>query len=310
MSAPTVERITPALVLSPGALEHVWLAARRQGVGASEVGAVVGVSPYEGPMRVWLRKVAGVETSDNPAMRWGRRFEDDVLEEFVAEHPEMDVTAKPGLFAHGRAPWRLVTPDAIGEDAEGLSYVEIKTGMTYGDAEQWGEPGTDEVPLPYLCQVTWGCDILGYDRWHLAVLLLDRRDYREYRGEFDPELAERLRERVDAFWHGNVVAGVEPTADGLPDTTDLLSSRYSATDRDAAVDLPAEARQWLTSYRVNHQALDEREGAKREAGNLLRQFLAANDAAVGTLDGEAVVTWRKPKTGEKAPSLRVKGVSW
>lgn len=299
----------PRLVLGPSATEAEWLAARRHGVGASEVGAVVGASAYEGPMRVWLRKVAGYETPDNPAMKWGRRLEDDVLEEFGDNHPEFRIEVKPGLFAHQDAPWRLVTPDAIAFDEDGGLLVEVKTGMSYGSAEQWGDIGTDEIPLPYLCQVTQGCDILGYRRWALAVLLLDQRDYREYRGDFDKRLAEQIRTRVDQFWHGNVVAGVEPTADGLPDTTDILAARYAAPDRDTRVDLPAEARDWLAAYRINHEALDERQRAKREAANLIRQHLATNNAAVGVLDGEVVVTWRKPE-GDGAPALRVKGVSW
>lgn len=301
--------VTPATLVLPATASEVdWLAARRHGVGASEIGAVVGVSPYEGPLRVWLRKVTGAETPDNPAMKWGRRFEDDVLEEFAEDHPELRIEAKPGLFAAANAPWRLVTPDAFAYDlVDGGMLVELKTGMSYGDAEQWGEPGTDEIPLPYLCQVTWGCDILGLKRWRLAVLLLDRRDYREYAGEFSPELAEKLRRQVDAFWHHNVVAGVEPTADGLPDTTDILAARQAA-ERDAPVDLPPEARMWLTSYRINHEALDERDQAKREAGNLLRQYLVTRNASVGYLDGERVVTYQPAKSG--SPSLRVIGVSW
>lgn len=300
----------PVMVLPPGASDRDWLAARMHGVGASEVGAVAGLSPHEGPVRVWLRKVAGAETPDNMAMRLGRLFEDDVLELYADANPHVQVTAKPGLFAHRDASWRLVTPDWFGEDEDGRFLGETKTGMSYGDPETWGEPGTDEIPLQYLCQVTQGCDILGLRRWVLVVLLLDKRDYREYFGDFDDVLAEQLRARVDSFWHHNVVAGVMPPADGLMDTTDVLNARYTARDRDVEVELPAEAGLWLTSYRVNHQALDEMAAAKREAGNLLRQYLADNKAAVGTLNGQQVVTWRKPKTGDGSPSLRVIGVSW
>jgi putative phage-type endonuclease len=299
------------MVLPPGAAEKDWLAARMQGVGASEVGAVAGVSPYEGPLRVWLRKVTGAETPLNAAMKWGSRFEDDVLEEFVENHPEIAVTAKPGLFAYSAdVPWRLVTPDAISEDDDGPAYVEIKTGMSYGDAEQWGEPGTDEVPLQYLCQVTQACDILRYRRWWLAVLLLDKRDYREYRGDVDDALAEQLRNRVDSFWHHNVLAGVEPIADGLSDTTDILMERYAITDRDIEVELPPEAADWVTHYRVNHQALEERGQAKAEAGNLLRQALIQRGGAIGLLNKKKVVTLQRPKSGKGSPSLRVQGVSW
>src|SRR5690606_10442222 len=119
-----------------------------------------------------------------------------------------------------------------------------------------------EIPPHYLCQVTWSCAILGIRRWVLPVLLLDQRDYREYRGELDDEFAGMLRARVDAFWHGNVLAGVEPVADGLPGTAGLLADR--AVKDETTVDLPPEARDWLTGYRVNHEALAEREQAKAE----------------------------------------------
>lgn len=302
--------MTAKLVLPPDVPEAEWLAARRNGVGASEVGAVAGVSRYQGPLSVWLRKVTDFEIADNAAMRWGRRFEDDILDEYIDLHPEVNVTPKPGLFADSHAPWRLVTPDWLGEDDTGPFLGETKTGMSYGDADQWGTPGTDEIPLTYLCQVTQGCDILGLSRWTLIVLLLDTRDFREYHGDLDQVLAAQLRTRVDAFWHQHVLAGVEPPADGLADTVDLLSARYSAADRDTEVDLPPDAALWVTSYRVNHEALDEYGQAKREAGNLLRQHLAAHQAAVGLINGEPVVTWRKPKTGTSSPTLRVKGVSW
>lgn len=302
----------PVLLMADTSDEAKWLSLRQQGVGASDVAAVVGVSPYAGPIRVWLQKTAGLTVPENAAMKWGKRFEDDVLEEFAESHPELSVLPKPGLFADGAAEWRLVTPDADAEGEEGADLVEIKTGMSHDDS--WGQPDTDEVPIPYLCQVTWGCGIMLRPRWHLAVLLLDTREYLEYHGDFDAHLFERLCERVDRFWLHNVCQGIEPDADGLPDTTDLLNGRHRAKDKDVKVELPAEARLWAQSYAVNHHALDERETAKREAANLLRQHLAAASASVGLVNGEQIVTWRKPKPREDgsqgSPTLRVKGVSW
>lgn len=329
----------PVQLLGPSEMddERRWLELRGTGVGASEVAAVIGVSAYSGPLKVWLEKVGAASTGDNPAMEWGRRLEPAVHAKFADEHPRLDVTYKPGLYADPAARWRVVTPDALADGDDESTLVEYKTGMSYGDPEQWGDPDTDQIPLPYLCQVTWACGIMRRPRWRLATLLLDTRDYREYQGDFDPGLYEQLTARVDAFWHHNVLAGVEPAADGLPETTADLESRYAANDRDAATDLPPEARMWLRSYQINHEAITERQQAKAEAGNLLRQWLAKNSAAVGRLDGEDVVTWRmtnpKPKqvfdeqafaaahpglyeeflnthTPNGTPSLRVQGVSW
>jgi predicted phage-related endonuclease len=114
-----------------------------------------------------------------------------------------------------------------------------------------------------------------------------------------------LRARVDAFWHGNVLAGVEPVADGLADTSGLLADR--AVKDEVRIDLPAEARNWLTGYRVNHEAIAAQEEAKREWGNALRQYLVQHEASAGYLGDEKVVTFKR---GAKGAQLRVKGVSW
>ena len=295
--------MTATLVLPGTVADADWLETRRGGIGASDVASIVGLNPYAGPLRVWLSKVAGIDVEDNPAMKWGRRFEDDVLDEYRELHPDVTVTAKPGLFADPDAPWRLCTPDAFAEDDDGQLLCEVKTGMSYG--EGWGDPGTDEIPVQYLCQVNWSCSILGIRRWVLPVLLLDERDYREYRGDLDDEFAGMLRARVDAFWHGNVLAGVEPVADGLADTSGLLADR--AVKDEVRIDLPAEARNWLTGYRVNHEAIAAQEEAKREWGNALRQYLVQHEASAGYLGDEKVVTFKR---GAKGAQLRVKGVSW
>lgn len=302
-------RTAPPVLLLPGGVPRdMWLAERRNGIGASEVAAIIGVSPYQGPLHVWLDKLGQLPPIDNAAMKWGRRFEDDILEEFVEGHPELTVTASPGLYVVADEPWRRFSPDAIAEGVDGPEYVEIKTGMSYGDAEQWGEPGTDEIPLPYLCQVTWGCDVYGCDRWRLAVLLLDQRDYREYEGKFSPVLAAELRERAGQFWHRNVLGGVEPAADGLVDTTDILAARRVAPSIEFAPagELPAEALLWRAGYKSNHRAIAEFEQAKTEYGNLLRQALLAARVEEGTVNGTPVVSWRRDKNGK--PSLSVKGV--
>lgn len=304
----TTETERPVLLLPGTAPRDVWLAERRHGIGASDVAAVIGVSPYQGPLHVWLDKLGQLPPLDNPAVRWGRRFEDDVLEEFVEGHPELSVTATPGLYAAAAEPWRRFSPDAIAEGEDGPEYIEIKTGMSYGDAEQWGEPGTDEIPLPYLCQVTWGCDVYGCRRWRLAVLLLDQRDYREYEGVFSPALAAQLRERVGPFWHHNVLGGIEPAADGLVDTTDVLAARRVAPGSEFAPsgELPADALLWQAGYKANHQAIAEFERAKAECGNLLRQALLAAQVEEGTVNGTPVASWKRNKNGK--PSLSVQGV--
>ena len=52
------------MVVPADAPEAVWLAARREGIGASEISAVLGISPWESPFSLFWRKVNAWEIDD------------------------------------------------------------------------------------------------------------------------------------------------------------------------------------------------------------------------------------------------------
>lgn len=307
MSAPTTA--APVLVLPGDVDRETWLEARRQCIGASDVAAVLGISPWQGPLHVWLDKMGQLNWDGNAATKWGTRFEDDVLEEFIEGHPELIVTPKPGMFACPVEPWRTVSLDAEALSEEhGLEVIEIKTGQERRQREEeWGDPGTDQIPLHYLTQVTWACDIRRAKHWRLAFLPLDElEDYREYEGDFSPALAEQLRDRVRAWRETHIVGGVEPAADRLDDTLGLLADRRADRELAPKGEIPREALLWQAGYIANHQAINEFTETKAEYGALLRQALIAAGVEVGTVDGQIVTTWKRSKAGK--PTFKVIGV--
>ena len=51
-----------------------WLALRRTGIGGSDAGAIMGVSPYKGAFSVWADKMGKLPPlEDNEALRRGQR---------------------------------------------------------------------------------------------------------------------------------------------------------------------------------------------------------------------------------------------
>ena len=48
--------------------------------------------------------------------------------------------------------------------------LECKTANLYSQGD-WGEPGTDAIPLPYLCQCLWYLGITNLPEIDVAVLL-------------------------------------------------------------------------------------------------------------------------------------------
>ncbi len=91
--------MTAQLVTDATGPREEWLAARQRGVTATDIPAVLGISPWSSPFSLYWRK-AGVlngDDGDTDAMRWGRRLEQPIADEFADRHPEFDVADLPFL---------------------------------------------------------------------------------------------------------------------------------------------------------------------------------------------------------------------
>lgn len=159
-----------------------WLAARRKGIGASEIAAVLGISPWESPFSLYWRKVGGWEFEASPEMEWGTRLEEAIAAKWEDNHPLM--WARPVPLQVGPEPWMLATPDrGVGmRSASGgyddpwdpawtraLALLELKTAHSVHDG--WGEPNTAEIPVHYRAQVQWQMAVTGAGKAFVAVLI-------------------------------------------------------------------------------------------------------------------------------------------
>lgn len=290
MTAPTIDH-TPVQLVPADAPIDQWLADRRTGIGGSDVAAVLGVSKHAGPTRVFYDKLGVLPDQDNASMEWGRRLEDAVRVKFADEHPELYVSKGPGLVAHPHRRWQLATIDGIAAetvDGPPVALVELKTGKS--GAADWGDELTDEVPLPYVCQVTWYLDVYGLSVGYLAVLL-DGWDYREYVIEYDPELAAKLRAHCGAFWRNHVLTRIPPDPDGLPSTAEVLDAMHTPQPKTSA-DLPAEVVDWARVYGIAHQDEQRAQERKRNAANHIKAaFIAAGSPHQGWVDGRKVASY-------------------
>ena len=185
-------------LLAPGEAgpdNPAWHKLRRDGVTASEIAAVLGISPWDSPFSLYWQKVNDWRTPDNDLMSTGRRVE-PVVADWWAETVGGDVmhTLPAGLYAHPDRPWQLATPDRLVKmactDCGGLGMESWDIGSCHscqgaGDATQpvavleckwtgswdgWGDAGTDDIPVYYRAQVLWQIDVLGVNEGHLAVL--------------------------------------------------------------------------------------------------------------------------------------------
>ena len=156
-----------------------WLAERRKGIGASEIAAVMGISPWESPFSLYWRKVNGWSYAASAQMEWGTRLEDAIAQKYAHEHGD-DWLVRPAGLMVGPEPWILGTPDRLLDTAiPGIGICGVLELKTAHSADEWGEPGTDDIPVYYRAQVQWLMLVVGVDWAHVAVLIRGS-DYREY----------------------------------------------------------------------------------------------------------------------------------
>ena len=180
-----------------------WLAARQGRVGGSDIGVILGLSPFETRAELLHRKAGLLAPKPtSAAMERGRLLEPAVLT-WLTDRTK--TTVAPDLsaatYVDADNDRHLCNPDAV--TACG-ALLEAKTTSDRTTSHGWGRAGTDQIPDHYLCQVTWTAGLIGLDRWHLGVLsgAVNGRpslSFAAYKGRVDLDLYHDLRAAADAF---------------------------------------------------------------------------------------------------------------
>ena len=276
----------------PGSPE--WHAARAHGIGGSEIAAVLGLSPHESAFSLWHRKQGNLgPVQETPEMYWGKKHEPTICNEFANRHPELLVLPS-GTYAADDAPWWIANPDRLGFTADGdLEVIEAKTA--YDDFE-WGDEGTDQIPIHYKAQVRWYCRALGARRARVAVLI-GLSDYREYVVEPDSTDTELMYTAGKAFMD-SLAAGQAPSIDGHTATFQAIKELPEGME-DVDVPIDPELRD---RYFAALEACKAAEEEKRHASGLVLDRIGNGRRAVVGEDRVATRTVRNGRTYSLQPA--------
>lgn len=262
-----------------------WLAYRRTGLGGSDAGAIMGVSPYKSAYAVWADKLGALPPAeDSEPMRQGRDLEDYVARRFM-EETGLRVRRSRQMLRSIAHPVMLANIDrqVIGQRA-GL---ECKTSRDI----RMSRYKNGEYPLEYYAQCLHYLAVTGWDRWYLAVLVygtgllvytIDRR------GVEDDISA--LIAAEEAFWRDYVETRSQPAPDALESTIRALGAVWATPDAGTAIDADTETDALLTdlaALRRQRRALDERIA---EAENRVKAAMGAAEEIRGT---SARCLWRR-----------------
>ena len=199
-------------------------------ISGTEIGAILGLSPYMTPMDLYMRKLGLIDPpTENEAMKWGIAAEHVVARRYAKEtgfnlYPETDKGYDYKTpMTHPKYDWWTGTPDRL-INTEPFGLLEIKI-VGERMAPQWGDPPDGDVPEQYLTQCAWYMPLLGVEWADLAVQI-GNRDYRVYRITRDRELENQLRDAALAFINDHLIPAVPPPIDGSESSKRYLNYRY------------------------------------------------------------------------------------
>lgn len=258
-----------------------WLAARRKGIGGSDVAAILGLSPWQTPLQLYQEKRGELpETPDNPAMLWGRTLE-PVIRQHYADITGRTVRVVDQLLTHPQYPFMLANVDGLTKDKR---VVEIKTART---AQDWGEAGTDAIPQPYLLQVQHYMAVTGFKIADVAVLI-GGSDFRLYTVQADPELQALLIDHEQAFWQ-RIVHGNPPEPTNLAD----VQRQFGQYTHGATVEANQAVLTALAQLKAIRAEIKTLEKAEEIAQTTIMKAMGESETLIS--QGTILATWRLAK---------------
>ena len=194
-----------------GLSEEDWLGYRRQGIGGSDVAAVMGVSPFATLRDLYNDKCGitdAIQAEDNwVAKEVGHRLEDLVCKIFAFK-TGYKVFAVRKLFRHPLYSFMQANVDFFVELPDGsIAILECKT-TNYNSKEKWNDGA---VPVNYEWQCRHYMAVMNLSCAYIACLYGNNENEFVYRRiERDEAMEADMIEMEAHFWNEHVLKRIEP----------------------------------------------------------------------------------------------------
>ena len=273
---------------------------RTKGIGGTDIGAIVGVSPWKNKMDVYLEKVGITEPPDeNEAMYWGKALEQPLAFRYIRDMPgdgwTLETPKNPdGMrLVHHDLPWYLGSPDGIMwpiNDQYEKGGVDFKTT---GSRNGYGEPGSDTVPDHIACQCHWYMGLTGAQWWDVATLFMGyRREFHIFHLERNQEIIDNLIAAGKDFWENHVLPQVPPELDASDASRTLLRHLYPES-RGEVLPAPDDAMIWRNWLETANDTLKRWEEKKKLSQHHLEALVGDADSLL--FDDGARFDWKRQK---------------
>lgn len=255
-----------------------WLEARKKGLGGSDVATVLGLNPYKTQRELWENKMNPdvVEEEINDAMHFGDVLESVIAEEYVRRTGQR-VQKDNKIRIHPEHSFLLANIDRlIIGNGNGPGILEAKTASSFA-YKNW----TDEIPLPYYCQLMHYLAVTGY-KWGEFAILVDGRKFETIPIKRDDIFIEKQNKALIDWWNEYIIGNTPPPLEAK-EITELRSVENSIEAESNILDSYAS----LISVKPKLKKLKEEQTLLE---NEIKVFMGDNDTL--SFEGEILATFK------------------
>lgn len=233
--------------------EEEWHNLRKDGIGGSDIGAILGLNEYSSPLKVWRTKkgICSEDFSDNVYVKKGKDLESLIFEKYVKTDSDLlhyDVLHPEHVFVNKQFPWLRANCDGLAVAAvSGLEYSHIVIEIKW--VSEWAEVNWDGdtycgIPASYYAQVQHYMTVTGAKIAYLYAMFDRDWTIKRYVIPYDFSFCVNMLSKSKDF-HESLLKGIEPR---LTATLDKAFMPKALTEMPAKTEVSEELDADIAAY--------------------------------------------------------------
>lgn len=258
-----------------------WEKERRKSIGASEMAAVLGLSPFNTPLDVYKSK-GGVDKHFDPVLSFIGHESEHIIHKWVEQFSGVDVKLEPAFMARSKEyPFIHASFDRVSSDP--FTTWQMKTAHHYS-GHQWSEG----IPTDIRVQVQTEMLVAGTRRAAVVVWIGGREFKLFWEQRDDMFIQEHLIPAAQSFWD-RVQSGEAPAPSTPGEVSDLWHDSGEEMEAPEELQERIEQREFL---------LASAKEAKADADKIqlsIGQFMLDHNVEAFTINGRKRLTYKRQK---------------
>lgn len=256
-----------------------WLAERRASVGASEVAAVMGLSPYNTALDVYRSK-QGVDREFDPLLSFVGHASEPIMHEWVEKFSGVPVKLEPAFMARSvEFPFLHASFDRVSSDP--FTTWQFKTAHFY-TGHKWDEG----IPTDIRVQVQSEMLVAGTRRAAVVVWIGGREFRLFWEDRDDTFINDHLLPALTAFWE-NLQAGVAPAPSNV---AEMAQAWHDSGDE---MEAPEVLRERIEQRAFLLASAKEMEADANKIRDELGAFMLEHNVERFTVHGKTLLTYKR-----------------